>query len=282
MSRYETDWRQGDVLMTESALALGLIFDGADNRSAVVITHDCDLPNENEPCVEVIVTDIITAELPNPQYSYAKNPRCLHLAYKNTAREQPLILELWHSERHSIEKEKFRTEAKKDNSLTLSSDEKRILKQWLAAKYGRPAFPNVFEERLRKNKVVDKIGKILGRANTAYIIGLFFDLGENRQNELPYEEPYYMSVSVVYDSNQGGTDAREAAERVSTELRDLFENSYGKAENAMEIALDACEAVADTYFTLADLRRVDQWRLEYLSLRDGERGHFLPAGEIPA
>ncbi|MFN3982418.1 MAG: hypothetical protein ACK4SA_18735 [Caldilinea sp.] len=39
--------------------------------------------------------------------------------------------------------------------------------------------------------------------------------------------------------------------------------------------------MADTYLTLADLRRVDQWRLEYISLRDGEQGDFLPVGEIP-
>ena len=51
---------------------------------------------------------------------------------------------------------------------------------------------------------------------------------------------------------------------------------------ATEIALDACEAVADTYMTLADLRRVDQWRLEYMSLRDDNQGDFLAIGEMPA
>jgi len=49
-----------------------------------------------------------------------------------------------------------------------------------------------------------------------------------------------------------------------------------------EIALDACEAVADTRLTLADLRRVDQWRLEYISLQDDDQGDFLSVGEIPA
>lgn len=90
-----------------------------------------------------------------------------------------------------------------------------------------------------------------------------------------------MTVSVVYDANEGGADARGAAERVAMQLRELFENTYGKPDVATEIALDACEAVADTYLTLADLRRVDQWRLEYISLRDGEQGDFLPVGEIP-
>lgn len=50
---------------------------------------------------------------------------------------------------------------------------------------------------------------------------------------------------------------------------------------ATAIALDACESVAGTHITLADLRRMDQWRLEYVSLRDDEQGDFLPVGEIP-
>lgn len=33
--------------------------------------------------------------------------------------------------------------------------------------------------------------------------------------------------------------------------------------------------------TLADLRRVDQWRLESLSLQDEDQGDFLAVGEMP-
>ena len=49
----------------------------------------------------------------------------------------------------------------------------------------------------------------------------------------------------------------------------------------MEIALEGCSAVADTFMTLADLRRVDQWRLEYLSLREDPSSKFLAVGELP-
>ena len=88
-------------------------------------------------------------------------------------------------------------------------------------------------------------------------------------------------MSVVYDATEGGGQARTAAERVAAQLRDLFEEIYGKPDVARELALDACEAVADTRMTLADLRRVDQWRLEYISLRDDDQGDFLPVGEMP-
>lgn len=60
-----------------------------------------------------------------------------------------------------------------------------------------------------------------------------------------------------------------------------FRYRIRKADVATEIASDACEAVADTYMSLADLRRADQWRLEYVSLRDDEQGDFFPVGEMP-
>lgn len=278
----DTDWRQGDLLTCEAAATLGLV-DAIDHgHRAVVITHDCDLPNENEHCVEVIVAEVILKE--NPQLSYAKHPRRLHLAYEGV-NAAPLILELRHVDRRSVPKGDFADCAVKDYSLALPVDAKRALKQWLAARYGRPAFPNAFEERLRKRfskrTVEQLIAKIL-EPDAKYLVGLFFDLGEQRGTEASEGEPYALSVSVVYDANEGGADARTAAERVARQLRDLFETSYGKPEVATEIALDACEAVADTRMTPADLRRVDLWRLEYISLRDDEQGDFLPVGEIPA
>ncbi|WP_243041010.1 hypothetical protein [Dyella sedimenti] len=273
----DTDWRQGDLLTREAAAALGLVAAVDEERRVIVITHDCDLPHGSELCVEVIVAEMVVKE--DPQLSYAKNPRRLHLAYEGI-NAAPLILELRHGDRRSVPKGDFAERAVKDHSLALPIDAKRVLKQWLAARYGRPAFPNEFEERLRKGKVERKIAKIL-EPDAKYLVGLFFDLGEQRGTEAVEGEPYALSVSVVYDANEGGADARGAAERVAMQLRELFENTYGKPDVATEIALDACEAVADTYLTLADLRRVDQWRLEYISLRDGEQGDFLPVGEIP-
>jgi hypothetical protein len=112
------------------------------------------------------------------------------------------------------------------------------------------------------------------------LVGLFFDLGEERLSEQSEGEPYYLSISVVYDATAGGQAAREAAEKTANELAALFHKSYGPPEQATEIALDKCNAVADTYLTLADLRKVDQWRLEYISLRENPVGDFLATGEL--
>ena len=281
----DTEWRQGDLLTPGAAGELGLLKATDRERRAIIITHDCDLPHEGESFVEVIVAEqVIKGPKPDPQLSYAKNPRRLHLTYEG-AGAASLILELRHGDRRSVPKSDFVVRAVKDGSLSLSVDAKRVLKQWLAARYGRLAFPSKLEERLRKRlgsrTVEQQIAKIL-EPDAKYLVGLFFDLGEQRGEDAVEGEPYGLSVSVVYDATEGGGQARESAERVAARLRDLFEEGYGKPGVATEIALDSCEAVADTYMTLAALRRVDQWRLEYMSLRDDDQGNFLPVGEMPA
>ncbi len=283
MLKRNTEWRQGDLITPDTAAKLTAL-NGAvgEMHRVVVITHDCDLQNDRETSVEVIVADVVAAA--DPLFSYAKNPRKLHLGYE-IAGGKYIVVELRHAERRIVSKAEFANHAIKDGSASLPVNEKRVLKQWLAARYGRPAFPNAFEDRLRKsvgkkNSVERQIGKIL-EPEAKHLVGLFFDLGEQRSVEVPAGEPYALSISVVYDATEGGTQARQSAEKVASQLRDLFEQAYGKAVDAAEIALDACEAIADTSITLADLRRVDQWRLEYISLGDGDHGDFLPLGETP-
>lgn len=279
-----TEWRQGYLLTTEAAIQLQLLEPGNNSQRAVVITHDCDIANPAEPALEIIIADVITPAKPDPQLSYAKNPRRLHLVFEETT-EQPLILELQHCNRQTIARDDFNTHATQDNSITLPADNKRTLKQWLAARYGRPAFPDAFENHLRERKskrtAERQIAKIL-EPEAQHLVGLFFDLGEQRGIELAEGEPYVLSISVVYDAIEGATKARSAAERVAEQLHELFESLYGTPDQATKIALESCEAVADTHISLADLRRVDQWRLEYVSLQDDDHGDFLAIGEMPA
>lgn len=284
MLKRDTDWRQGDLLTQEASNMLptlnGLV---SKNQRVVVITHDCDLPHVGETLVEVIVADVVTEA--NPQFAFAKNPRKLHLGYEIEG-VGSFVIELRHTERRAVSKEEFEKYAARDGNTSLTADAKRALKQWLAARYGRPAFPNGFEDRLRKtisakNTVERQIGKIL-EPEAKHLVGLFFDLGDQRTEEVQTDEPYALSISVVYAASEGGIHARESAEKVAGQLQELFEKAYGKPDTATEIALDACEAIADISITLADLRRVDQWRLEYISLGDDQSGDFLPIGETPA
>lgn len=195
-----------------------------------------------------------------------------------------MYVELRHVDRKQVSKALFAKSGPRDGNFLLPADEKRTLKQWLAARYGRPAFPNAFENRLRKTvgkkSVEYRIAKILA-PESSHLVALFFDLGEDIAIELEEATPYFLSISVVYDATQGGPNARASSEKVASELQMLFEHAYGTVDTATEIALDACSAVADTFMTLADLRKVSQWRLEYISLGEDPAGDFLPAGELP-
>ncbi len=278
----DTEWRQGSLLTHESAIALGIGGGPGAERPVVVISHDCDLANDAEEQVEVIIGTLI--DLPGALYENARNPRQLHLTFVAVG-DDVLHIELRHADRRLVSKAEFAKLGVGSPRFALPAEEKRVLKQWLAARYGRPAFPNSFETRLRKHVrkrvTVEKgIAGILEPAST-HLVGLFFDLGEDRTAELAEGEPYFLSISVVYDATEGGHAARETAESVANALRALFEQAYGTIDVATEIALENCGAVADTYMTLADLRKVDQWRLEYISLRDEPISHFLPTGERP-
>lgn len=277
----DTEWRQGELLTDEAAQALGLVEGVGSGMRAIVISHDCDLPNETEEFVELIVG--VQVGQPSAMLAKARNPRRLHLSFDSEP-GAALHVELSHAGKRVVKKADFASIGREGMNFALSADEKRALKQWLAARYGRPAFPNAFERHLRKvvgqKNVEYQIAKIL-EAAAEHLVGVFFDLGEQRSVELPDGEPYFLSISIAYDAVEGGPAAREAAETVARDLQTLFERAYGAAEVATEIALETCNAVADALMSLADLRKVDQWRVEYISLREEPAGEFLAVGELP-
>lgn len=275
----ETDWRQGSILLDSYAHSLGVVAQLNTNERVIVVTHDCDLPNQNELFVEAIKGTIVEKE--GPLLVGARHPRQLHL--RLTCSDGKIVcLELSHQNLIKLPKEDLVETGELDQALTLSQEEKRTLKQWLAARYGRPAFPNSFENRIKievgRKKVESLIGRIVS-PQSKFLVGIFFDLGEDRDNELPSEAPYFLNISIVYDATEGGIEARESAEKVSIEIAELFTKAYEGVE-LDKIILEQCSAVADTAFTLSDLRKVDQWRLEWVSSSTEGNGDFIEIVEI--
>ena len=278
----ETLWRQGSVIAQDDAIAMSL-FDAllSDHKLAIIITHDCDLSNENEQKVEIIIGEIISAIDKN--FTKCKNVRRLHLTLNQNGQHQ--FLELKIVDKQSVERSSVPSCAKPDSDWMIPEEEKRVLKQWLAARYGRPAFPNAFETHLRKSIGKQTVERQLDKALenvSKHLVGVFFDLGENRAIELAAGNPYYLNISLVYDAKEGGPEARRASENNASNIQDIFLRAYGSPDVATEIALERCQAVANDRFTISDLRKVDQWRAEHLSLREDPPEPFLPVGEMPA
>ncbi len=268
-------------LNDESAKKLNLIDDSELDSAPVIITHDCDLLHSKEEFVEIIIGEKIVK--PEFIYENAKNPRCLHLRFTTSLSREPVFLELRFSNRKTVSKENFSSLPQKQSILELSENDHRILKRWLAARYGRPAFPSSFENHLRQRRggktVVKQIAEILEPVER-YISGIFFDLGEHRGVELSSGNPYYLNIIIVYDDESGGTTARKKSEMVAHKIESLFEEVFGTAEDATTISLESCNAVSESHMPLSSLRKVDQWRLEYLSLVYGSSEDFLQTGEI--
>ena len=276
----DTQWRQGSLLTDAGAHRLGLVQGPGTGHRAVVVSHDCDLASDKEEAAEVIVGTMI--DKPSKPYMYAKNPRQLHVGFSAHDDEMRYV-DLRHTDRRQVSKSLL-SDADLDLRFVMPEQEQRALRQWLAARYGRPAFPNAFEARLRKQvgrksvaqRIVDTV-----ETDSSHVLGLFFELEETRDVELPEGQAYTLSISIIYDGEAGGPQSEEAANTAAHELRTLFENAYGPANEATEIALKGCDAIRHRDVTLAYLRKADQWRLEHISLRDEPAGDFLPAGEVP-
>ena len=272
----DTEWRQGYLLSEGHAGRLDLT--SAEGTRIVVATHDCDLANDHEPEIELLVGNVL--DKPEGMLENARNPRRLHLTY--TTSDGLTYVEVNHAGRCSVSRARFEAAADAVSQCGLDPDQKRSLKQWLAARYGRPAFPNAFETRLRKQHGKDQVEKLIGKVakpEAKFLVGIFFDLGEDRTAELDGNVPYFLSISVVYDATEGGPAAREAAERTAQALTELFKSAFGDVDAPEAVILEKCSAVADTFMTLADLRKVDQWRLEYVSLAESPVGSFVGAGD---
>ncbi|EHZ6844979.1 hypothetical protein K6N65_004470 [Escherichia coli] len=276
-----TSWRQGHVLKHDDAVSLGILQPDETNHKVVVITHDCDLQSNSEKNVELMFGPLKKG---SSRMKRAKHPRILDLCFENPESAKKNAVELRHERKVIIPKEAFCCE-ENDPAFSISTEEKQALKQWLAAKYGRPAFPNSFEERLRaydedKKFIFEKEVADIIATNAEHLIGVFFDLGEERFNDLEEGIPYELSINVVYDATEGGPDARRAAEQTCSDLKALFYKFYGDPTlgHSELIELNACIAVADTHFSLYALRRMDQWRVEYISLEEDSYGDFIGAG----
>lgn len=274
-----TQWRQGHLLTPESTKALGLARAGAGGGEvvAVVVSHDCDIHNDKEPFVEVIVGEILGRK--DKQFEKARNPRQLHYSSPIAQPGADRHVALRHEYLVRVPVKDFFALAIRDDRYNIDQIEKRSLKQWLAARYGRPAFPDDFEAHLRKpygkKQTVEKAIAEIVADEDGLLVGIFLDLGEYRTEDPPKGEPFGLRIYVVYDASTAPEKARAYGEAIAEKLAALFVEAYGQEDVATEIALERCTAIADLEFRLSDIRRTDQWRLEYVSLRQEPPGHFL-------
>jgi hypothetical protein len=276
VTKRNVQWRQGSVLNDTDADKIPAS-EGFPRKKVVLITHDCDLASSKEEIAEYIVGSEVNS--PGKLFTKAKHQRQLHLAYQDRKGLHRYI-ELTYKTRGTVSKTVLHSFEGPDEDYKLIADERRTLSQWLAARYGRPAFPENFEARLRREIKGVQFNKALTNLVKQYstdILAIFLDLGDQRFLELEPTEIYGIKLYVVYVA-LGAAAVRTSAKMLASEITKIANLYYPEESDVEAIDFETCAAIADNEITLSDLRKLDQWQFEYLSLDESPTGDFISSG----
>jgi len=255
----KTKWRQGKIVQSEHLRALGAAEIDPDLNLAIAISHDCDIANDNlniEPFVEFVLGRSVEEIDRNKEFG--KNPRELDLKARHF--DAAVFLEFYAPQKIIINKELL-VGVEPDDEYIIEDSELLALRGWLAARYRRHAFPDSFNERFFP---IAKAIEQKGKKNPSGIIGYWVDY-QPRDIELPAEEPYEVWLYIVYaEDNQA---YKIKAEELALNLNSNFSKLKEKSKASGDLDLRECEAYSERGFTLADMRELLQYHLEYISYR---------------
>jgi hypothetical protein len=237
----------------------------------VVVSHDCDIcaSSKVEPYIEVVQADFTKKQDGN--LTFGKNPRILQLEIRAEKESKELVTFDIRS-LIRVQKESFFHNAKPYRCQLISRDIV-VLRRWMAARYGRSAFPGAFEDLLR-NSVFDKLEK-LASAKGKNIRALYFDLDNNQLIERKEgDDPYELAIYVVHPSDTDNDEAASFASDVASIFRQGF---FKESTHTWEgVRLLSCDSISEDTFTLELANNTKPWRLDHRSY-----GSLPDAGVFP-
>lgn len=265
----DTPWRQGHVLTREAIQEMGL--SRLDSLSAifVVVSHDCDIlqPPEIEPDVELVIGQPV--ESAGGIYTHGKNPRRLHLPFVVPNGE--LMIEMLATNKIRVPKKLFGSFGP-DGKFKLPSENLSTLRHWLAGRYGRPSFPDAFEDKLKISGLKEGLKKILSPLGE-HIHAVFFDIddGEEIKHESP-DDPYILDIYLLYDTFRNGEEAERAVNQARTKIFAMAQKKLFKEKGWQHIELRDCIVISDEVMSIKNALILKRWDLDYISLRDSSQG----------
>lgn len=252
-------WRQGSVLPAELARALCednlLPWELSKDELLVVISHDCDVTNSEfhiEPKVELIRAVLHPKSRKHGQLFWAKNPRSYQL--ESPCADAPAIWQFSIQDRVSVPRQ-FLLLATPDSKRSLSSDDLKGLRRWLARRYFRVALPDAFNDRtsdaVRKlrNKLKSK-GDLL---TAIYLLVVDEELAASE----PYDITMFGSMRVGdFDVPAKRKEAQVVLDRVEAALADCD-------------GIDIKESVlrSEAEISLDEIRKLKRWDFDDLTIR---------------
>lgn len=237
-------WRQGSLVDTKP---LADYLPEGEVADYVVATHSCDLLHHDfgrEPSVELIPRRRI--DTTDGNLTHAKSPRAWHLRHGDNA------YELLFADRVALPRHVL---AAINPSGSLPDDETRVLKRWLASRYGRAEFADAFNRRL--SGAARRIAKILKRRGES-LSGLYLVVSSE---ELPTEVDYEIEIiATMGDDNFGDASIRMECQEALSGIASAVDECAG-------ICVIEFELKSETGVSLADLRVLSRWDYDHLTIR---------------
>lgn len=269
-------WRQGAILPGDAVQALGLQGKGSQDHAlcVMVISHDCDLANDNldqEPNVEVIVGRRL--EKGDGNYYWSKSPRTLHIDAKHNGSQ--VVIELLATKRDFIKKVDL-APFSPDGSWVVPSESCSALRVWLAARYKRSAFPDEFVRLLSRNKLDGRLASLL-KEDGNHVSSVYFSLAEINKSGNDDEVSYDLVIVLAFLPGEDPEAMQKRMDALAAQITSEFENKLFDTgtESWKGICLKDCMAVSEDDMTLSEARRFQSWRLDYLSVK-GVENHAMP------
>lgn len=264
----ETPWRQGHVLPVDAVEALNLVHAcGLNSTCVVVVSHDCDLANhdlEAEPNAEVIVGRI-PATL-DGNFSWAKSPRTLHFDLIRNG--EPITIELVATSKALVPKKDLASFTP-DPQWSFSGQSLSTLRSWLAVRYNRVAFPDLFESRLNESKVKRGLAKLIEPIHKSLSV-VFFDVDEGTEIDRSDGSAYILKIVLVYPPGDDPLETIDKIDELVEKIEALFARChYDRAVNKWNgVHLMSCIAISEDEMTVGRARLMNEWRYEHMSLKD--------------
>jgi len=250
--RRDSSWKQGSILSSD--LLTHILSDPIDeNTIGIVISHDCDIANDNlevEPYLEFILAKAVEMD---GNFTNAKGSRKLHLPLLIDGVES--YFELKAIDKINCDKQSL-CDCEPDSQYQLSQENKIIFQDWLASRYRRQAFPDCLDKRL--GPLITLLKK-RGEKFTSEILGYWFSF-DPISEELPDGEPYDIWVNIVYDSKVDNSEG--SAKSISQDVEKLFTD--GKIDSK-DVALVKSDTYSEEEFTLGDLYSNIHYRFDHIS-----------------
>lgn len=263
----DTPWRQGHALPRKAIQTLGLFHpDTPDSTCVVVISHDCDLANDDlqiEPNVEVIVGCHPKKGVGN--YFWAKAPRTLHLDALHG--DTPIVIELIATAKQLVPKQ-ILAAFTPDTAFSFSGSSLSTLRSWLAVRYNRAAFPDPFVDRLSQFKVDKAFSKLIEPIGK-HLSAVYFDVDGGKEIDHSDGSPYNLKIVLVYPPGDDPEQTADEVEKLEASIEALFSKKYFDSTAGVwkGIAMMTCMSISEDDLTVGKTKLLAEWRLEYMTLK---------------